>query len=215
MNIVVVGCGQTGSVLSNLLSLKEHSVVVIDISEEQFSGLSDQFSGITIVGSGTDLNVLKEANIERADIFIATTGDDNLNLVSAQIAKKIFGVRRVLARAENPQKIDLYRHYELEIVSAANLLAEHLERIIRTPQQIKIIASIGETDIVTFKVPTPEAAKKLSQLIRTDSFHSCAVFTNEKMVKSSSEDDISPDSEIIGAVAEGKMRHLVRALQID
>ena len=130
MNIVVVGCGRAGSVLSNLLSLEGHSVVVIDTSEERFNDLNNQFSGITILGSGMDLSVLREANTHNADIFVAITGNDNLNLVSAQIAKKIFDVHRVLARVENLQKIDAYRHYELEIVSATNLLAEHLAEMI-------------------------------------------------------------------------------------
>jgi trk system potassium uptake protein TrkA len=133
MNVVVVGCGRAGSALSNLLSLEGHSVVVIDTSKERFSALNDQFSGITIFGSGMDLSALREANIHSADIFIAVTGNDNLNLVSAQIAKKIFNVPRVLARVENAQKRDAYRHYELEIVSATNLLAEHLAEMIKTP----------------------------------------------------------------------------------
>ncbi len=213
MNVVVVGCGRTGSALSNLLSLQGHSVVVIDTFEEHFNDLNVQFSGITILGSGTDLNTLKEANTHNADIFVATTGDDNMNLVSAQIAKKIFNVHRVLVRVENKQKIDVSRHYELEVASATNLLAEHLFEVIKTPQQIKIISSIGGIDIVRFKVPTFQAAKGLSQLIKAGSFHSYIVLTDGKAATSNLRDDIFPDSEVIGAIAEGEVGHLVRVLE--
>jgi len=213
MNIVVVGCGRTGSTLSNLLSLQGHSVVIIDTSEERFNNLNVQFSGITILGSGTDLNTLKEANTHNADIFVATTGDDNVNLVSAQIAKKIFNVHRVLVRVEDTRKIEAYRHYELEVASATNLLAEHLFEVIKAPQQIKIISSIGGIDIVRFKVPTLQAVKGLSQLIKAGSFHSYIVLTDGKAVTSNLGNDIFPDSEVIGAVAEDKVRHLVQALQ--
>jgi trk system potassium uptake protein TrkA len=215
MNVVVIGCGRTGSALSNILSLQGHSVVVIDISEERFSNLNVQFSGITILGSGTDLNTLKEANTHNADIFVVTTGDDNVNLVSAQIAKKIFNVHRVLVRVEDIQKIDIYCHYELEVASATNLLAEHLAEMIKTPQQIKIISSIGGVDIVRFKVPTLEAAEGLSQLIKTGSFHSYIVLTNGKAITNNLGNDIFPDSEVIGAVSKGKVGHLVRVLEIS
>src|SRR3989338_5791216 len=108
MYVIIAGCGRVGSELAKLLSAEGHNVVVIDRSQSSFERLGGTFNGLSLVGNGFDLNLLKQACIEKADAFCAVTNGDNTNLVSAQVAKKIFKVPKVIARVYDPQRAHIY-----------------------------------------------------------------------------------------------------------
>jgi len=98
MYVIIVGCGRVGSELAKLLSAEGHNVVVIDKNRESFDRLGKSFNGITLLGNGFNLELLREVGIKGADAFCAVTNGDNTNLIAAQVAKKIFGVPKVIAR---------------------------------------------------------------------------------------------------------------------
>jgi trk system potassium uptake protein TrkA len=121
---LIVGCGRLGSFLANRLSSRGHSVVLIDIKESAFDSLSPEFSGFRVVGDVTEFTVLKEAKIEEADVFIATTNDDNINLMVSQIAKKIFHVPKVMARVFDPKRESIYKDFDIEAISPTSIAVE-------------------------------------------------------------------------------------------
>jgi len=122
--ILIVGCGRLGSLLANRLSGKGHSVVVIDNRDSAFNTLSAEFSGFRMVGDATELKVLKEAKIEEADVFIATTRDDNVNIMVSQVAKKIFHVPKVMARVFEPKRENIYKDFDIEAISPTTIAVE-------------------------------------------------------------------------------------------
>lgn len=126
MYVIIVGCGRVGSELAKLLSGEGNNVVVIDKSQDSFERLGGTFNGLTLVGNGFDLNLLKQAGIEKADAFCAVTNGDNTNLISAQVAKKIFKVPKVIARVYDPQRAHIYAALGLDILSGTILFASML-----------------------------------------------------------------------------------------
>ena len=126
MYVIIVGCGRVGSELAKLLSDEGHNVVVIDKSQASFDRLGGTFNGLTLVGNGFDLELLKQAGIEKADAFCAVTNGDNTNLISAQAAKKIFRVPKVIARVYDPQRAHIYAALGLNIISGTILFAAML-----------------------------------------------------------------------------------------
>lgn len=128
--IVIVGCGRLGSLLANKLSKEGHSVVGIDIDESAFANLSEDFSGFTVPGDAVRAGVLKQAKVDKADIVIATTKDDNINLMIAQVAKKIYGVSRVIARVYDPSREGIYGEFEVETFSPTVLGADRTFELI-------------------------------------------------------------------------------------
>jgi len=126
MYVIIVGCGRVGSELAKLLSGEGHDVVVIDKSSESFSRLGNTFNGLTMVGNGFNLNLLKQSGAEKADAFCAVTNGDNTNLISAQVAKKIFQVPKVFARVYDPQRAHIYSALGLDIISGTILFAAML-----------------------------------------------------------------------------------------
>lgn len=126
MYVIIVGCGRVGAELAKLLSNEGHNVVVIDKSRDSFDRLGNTFNGLTMTGNGFDLDLLKQVGIEKADAFCTVTNGDNTNLISAQVAKKIFKVPKVIARVYDPQRAHIYAALGLDIISGTTLFASML-----------------------------------------------------------------------------------------
>lgn len=122
--IVIIGCGRLGSILANQLSRVGHSVVVIDTDEANFNNLSPDFSGFRVVGDATRIAVLKEAKLKNADVLFAATHEDNVNLMVAQIARKVFKVQHVLARVFDPRREQVYDQLGIETICPTSVAAE-------------------------------------------------------------------------------------------
>lgn len=123
MYIIIVGCGRVGSELAKLLSAEGHNVVIIDRSRSSFDRLGNTFNGLTLVGNGFSLDLLRQAGIEKADAFCSVTNGDNTNLISAQVARKIFNVPKVIARVYDPRRANIYSALGLDILSGTMLFA--------------------------------------------------------------------------------------------
>nr|MBU1328291.1 TrkA family potassium uptake protein [Candidatus Omnitrophota bacterium] len=123
MHIIIAGCGRVGSELARLLSNEGHDVIIIDKNKSSFDRLRGTFNGVTLVGSGFDTELLKQAGIEKADAFCAVTNGDNTNLISAQVAKKIFNIPKVIARVYDPQRAHIYTALGMDVISGTILFA--------------------------------------------------------------------------------------------
>lgn len=109
MNVVIMGCGRVGARVASTLDHNGHRVTIIDLEAAAFQRLQDGFEGDTVIGTGIDEDVLRIANIETADTFIALSEDDNRNIMAAQVAKMIFEIPRVIIRIYDPVREDTYR----------------------------------------------------------------------------------------------------------
>ena len=93
MNIIIVGCGKVGTSLAERLSAEGHDLVMVDLSPVKVEEVSNRFDAMGIVGNGASFNVQQEAGVEEADLFIAVTGEDELNLLCCLMSKKAAAAR--------------------------------------------------------------------------------------------------------------------------
>ncbi len=128
--IIIVGCGRLGSRLANRLSREGNSLVVIDKDEITFNNLSPDFSGFRIHGDAAQMATMRAAKVKNADAFIAATSEDNLNLMVAQVAKKIFNVPHVMARVFDPKTEEIYAQLGIDTVCPAAVAADKFFRAI-------------------------------------------------------------------------------------
>lgn len=138
----MIGCGKVGAALTEQLSREGHSITVIDSSEEKVRRITQAFDVMGIVGNGASISVLTEANMERADVLIAVTGSDELNLLCCMFAKRT-GHCCAIARVRNP----VYSH-ELDfmkqqlgismIINPELAAAREISRLLRFPAASKI-----------------------------------------------------------------------------
>ena len=130
---VVIGCGRLGANLANTLSDDGGNVLIIDKNKDAFRKLSPSFGGLAVTGDATDLSVLREAQINKADVVVAVTNDDNVNIMAAQLAREMFQNRRVIARLYDPEKECVYHEFGIDTICPAVLSAQEIARILSEP----------------------------------------------------------------------------------
>ena len=108
MHVVVVGAGRLGVSLARWLVAGGHEIAVVDGDRSRCSILDEALGSVSVVGRGTDASVLAKAGTNRADVLIATTGRDDVNLVACQLAKHHFGVSRTISVVNTGDHTDLF-----------------------------------------------------------------------------------------------------------
>ena len=124
MKAVIVGCGRVGAVLAEALDAAGHEVVIIDTQTKAFDRLAGTFKGSAIRGDGTDEDVLRRAGAADADVFLALTEGDNRNTMMSQIAAEVLGVRRVIAKINDPVRAEAYAALGIATLCRTNLMAD-------------------------------------------------------------------------------------------
>lgn len=158
MKIIIVGCGKVGKTLAEELNKEDNEVTVIDRRYAEVESLSNKFDVMGVVGNGASYKTQMEAGIEKADILIAVTGSDELNLLCCLIAKRA-GNCQTIARVRNPEYSE-----EIGFVKGALGLAmtinpefaaaQEIARVLWFPSAIKIDTfAKGRVEMLKFRVP--------------------------------------------------------------
>ncbi|MDE3070430.1 MAG: TrkA family potassium uptake protein [Acidobacteriota bacterium] len=138
MFVLIVGAGRVGAAVAKHALSLGHEVSVIDedaLSHERLDagqgGTWEEAGGRFTVGTALELDALREAGIEQAELFIASTDGDNTNLVIAQIAQRQFGVRKVIARVMDPARAAWYGDQGLHTISPAQEAIDMFKEALR------------------------------------------------------------------------------------
>ncbi len=157
MQIIIVGLGKVGSTLAEQLALENHNVTVIDVHSSLIEDFSSRHDVMGIVGNGASYNTLKEAGIETADVLIAVTETDELNLLCCLIAKRA-GKCSTIARVRNPvydsERQFLKDELGLSLIVNPELSASvEIARLLRVPSAIDIDTfAKGRVELLSFKI---------------------------------------------------------------
>lgn len=135
MYIVIVGAGRLGRSIAMEFSKRGSEVVMIDKNSENLNELRS-FDGEKIRGIEYDNDILLEAGIDKADVFLALTPDDNINIIASRISKEIFGVKRVIARVSNLSMKAIYKSLGIETISPISLAVESIKGKISSRNEI-------------------------------------------------------------------------------
>src|SRR5947208_8560801 len=128
MYVIVVGAGKVGLNLGRELRAKGHEVTLIESDPTRFAAVEEEFEHQAQYGDGSELWVMERAGVERAEMLIAVTGDDEDNMLICQVAREKYGVERIISRCNNPRNL---QHFELlgvkPAVSATDLILRLIE----------------------------------------------------------------------------------------
>ena len=168
MKIIIVGGGKVGFYLAQTLSAQGHEAAIIEQDRELCRMIANQLDISICTGDGTSQDVLREAGAERADVVCAVTGKDESNLVCCQTAKKIFGVKKTVAKVNNPNNVAALRTLGVDtVVSSTDNIIEHLEREVDISAMKELIPLDGG-DASLQEITLPEdselAGKSLMEL---------------------------------------------------
>jgi trk system potassium uptake protein len=128
MYVIIVGAGKVGLNLGRELRSKGHEVTLVEHDAGRFAAVEEEFEHNAQYGDGSELWVLERAGVERCEMVIAVTGDDEDNILICQVAREKYGVERIIARCNNPRNL---QHFELlgvkPAVSATDLILRLIE----------------------------------------------------------------------------------------
>ncbi len=185
LRIIIVGCGKVGHALTEQLAREGHDVTVVDTNENVIRGVSEVFDVMGIRGNGASMSVLDEAGIRQADLVIAVTGSDELNLLCCTVAKKVGGELSAIARVRNPDYSEElpYLRQQLGLTMIVNPeweAAREISRLLSRPEALTVNAfAKGHAELVSLRIPEGNrldgrSVRELSTIFRFD-FLVCAV----------------------------------------
>lgn len=127
---VIIGCGRLGASLAGTLSDEDRNVLIIDDRKESFRKLTSSFGGLTILGDGTDIEVLKDAKVQEASAVIIVTDNDNTNILAAQLVKKWFHCEKVIMRLYDSHREFICQDMGIHVVCPALLTMFEVGKIL-------------------------------------------------------------------------------------
>ncbi len=133
MKIVIVGCGRVGASAASLYDRSGHEVIILDSVTAAFDRLPATFGGRAIRGDGTDEDVLLKAGAADADVFLAVTEGDNRNVMAAQLASEALGIRRSIAKINDPLRAEAYGELGIATLCRTGLMVDAVNEFLGLP----------------------------------------------------------------------------------
>ncbi len=168
MYVIIAGAGKVGRNLARELISKGHEVTLIEVDRERYLAMEEVFEHAVQYGDATELWVLERAGIQRADLVIAVTGDDEDNMLVCQVAKEKYLCERIIARVNNPRN---HEHFKLlgiqPAVSATDLILRLIEHEVPRYGLVHLLALEEERlEIIELEVSaeSPVAGVRVSEI---------------------------------------------------
>src|SRR5215208_751290 len=166
MYIVIVGAGKVGWNLARELMQKGHEVTLIESDRRRYLVVEQELEHAAQYGDGTELWVLERAGIQRADMVIAVTGDDEDNILICQMAKEKFLCERIIARANNPRNLQHFKLLGIQpAVSATDLILRLIEHEVPKYGMVHLL-DLAEDRLEIIELEVSEEAPAAGRAVR-------------------------------------------------
>jgi trk system potassium uptake protein len=225
MNIIICGAGRVGFTIAKLLSEQGHSITVVDQSSEDIQKINDSLDVKAIVGKGTYPSILEKANASDADMIIAVTRNDEINMLICQIAYSIFNIQKKIARIRsqdylNPRFSRVYNKENLPIdviISPEIEIAKSIQRKLEAPgaldsvpfsdNKIRLLEILIKDNCRLIDYKLNELTKKHPQL----EANIVAIIRNDKTFIPKKTDQIKCDDKIYVIINSSQMAETLHA----
>ena len=225
MNIIICGAGRVGFTIAKLLSEQGHSITVIDLSSEDIQKISDTLDVKVIVGKATYPSILEKANASEADMIIAVTRNDEINMLICQIAFSIFKIPKKIARIRsqdylNPKFTGVYNKENLPIdviISPEIEIAKSIQQKLEAPgaldsvpfaeNKIRLLEILIKNNCSLINVKLNEVTKKHPKL----DANIIGIIRDNKFIIPKKNDTINENDKIYTIINSSQMRETLDA----
>lgn len=154
MFVVIAGGGKVGRYIAVDLTERGHEVAIVERARGRCEQLVAHHPVLVIEGDACDVKYLEQAQLRRADVFVATTREDDDNLVACQLARTEFGVKRTISRVNSPKNVEIFELMGIEAVSSTTLMARMLEEEVSVGELVHLYTlKAGKVDLVEVRIP--------------------------------------------------------------
>jgi len=184
MHIIIVGSGRVGENLASFLINDGHDIVLVETDRNLCSIAASQLDALVLCGNCTDPQILEDANIDVADVFVAVTGSDDSNLLACMLAKE-YKVPKILARVIDPRHERVFKKIGVDlIINPERIVANYLGKLITRPKITDlVILGKGDGELIDLFIDSEKTiGKKIGDLSPTDDFLIVAVYENGNIV---------------------------------
>jgi trk system potassium uptake protein TrkA len=168
MYVLIVGGGKVGEALAKNLSKRGHDIAVMEKEEDVAKRLAEEVTDILVLASdGCDPLKLEEAKIEKADVVVAVTGDDEDNLIICQLSRDSYKVPKVIARVNNPKNEETFKFLGVDTVSSTQIISKLIEEESSVGDMVTLLSlKKGKISIVEMKIEdgSPALNKQIREL---------------------------------------------------
>jgi trk system potassium uptake protein TrkA len=176
MQVIIAGCCQVGSELARTLSAEGHRVAIIDRDPSAFGRLGPEFGGLMVRGIVCDEQVLRQAGIETADVFVAATGSDGESAAAALMARETFGVERVVCQLREPSHESVYQQLGLDTVTSSTLVASKIRGDLpSTGFAVVVPVADGQGEVIRFHPTSGVAGRRVAEVEEQGRFRIAAI----------------------------------------
>ena len=203
MYAVIMGGGRVGLSLASLLIEDGYDITLIENNEVLSNNASVELDALVICGSGTDTKILEEANIQDADFFVATTGNDETNLLSCILVRE-YGIPKIIARVSNTDHEEAFKKVGIdEVINPERTAAGYLEKIITRPNVADLTAfGQGDAEILDMIITNNKIiGKQIYEVSPDDDYIIIATYENGRL-EIPKQDDILTKGEKISILVK-------------
>jgi trk system potassium uptake protein len=166
MYIIIVGGGSVGYYLCKALLKEGHEVLVLEKDAAKCARLEDEMGSVCVRGDGCEVSTLSDVGAGRAEVFIATTNEDEDNLVACQVAKYKFKVPRTISRVSNPKNEEVFKKLGIDCpVVVTNLILKNIEEEIPTHPLVHL-ATMAEEGAGIVEIKIEKGSKAIGKAIK-------------------------------------------------
>lgn len=198
MYIVIMGGGRVGLSLADRLIKHGYDVTIIENNEDLCNYASEELDALVICGNGTDTKTLEESNIDEADFFVASTGNDESNLLSCILVKEL-SEAKLIARVSNPDHEEAFRKVGIDkVISPERTAAGFLEKVITRPNVADLMTfGAGNAEILDMTIKNPKLfGKQISDVSPTKDYIIISKNRGEELVIPQPDDILSNGDKI-------------------
>ncbi len=217
MYVVLAGGGKVGRYIARELLEDGHDVTIIERHEARCESLLRDHDLLVIHGDACDVRYLEQARLERADVFAATTGDDDDNFVACQLALTSFGVPRVLSRVNSPRNEEIFRRLRIEAVSTTSLISHLIREQLTVGDLIHLYTlRAGKVNLVEIDIPptTDGRLPRVAELNLPEESVLVCVFRDEDTIIPRGETRLRPGDQVI-ALTTPELEETLRAAVLE
>lgn len=199
MYVILAGGGKVGRYIAVDLLKDGHDVTIIERQEGRCEQLLRDHDLLVIHGDACDVRYLEQARPERADVFVATTGDDDDNFVACQLALTSFGIPRVISRVNAPRNEEIFQRMNIEAVSTTGLISRLIREHVTVGQLIHLYTlRAGRVNLVEIDLPDDaQWLPPVAELELPEQSVLVAVFRGEETIIPRGDTRIGPGDQLI------------------